>query len=71
MNSRGIVIVEILLGVILLVVTVAIHWCVSQIYWITVFPLPFQKLVLDVLQYLVAGLGIVLILDAFRRWKSC
>jgi hypothetical protein len=70
MNGRKVVILELFVGIILLVVAMIIYWWISQIYWIAVYPQPFRKQVLYVLPYTVAGLGIVLILDAARRWVS-
>jgi len=69
MNPKNIARLEAILGVVLLVVAVFVYWWVSQIYWIAVYPQPFQKQVLNVLPYAIAGLGIVLLLDAIRRWK--
>jgi hypothetical protein len=69
MNSKNVAALETIIGMVLLVVAGLVYWWMSRIYWIAVYPPPFQKQVLDMLPYIIAGLGVVLLLDAIRRWK--
>jgi len=70
MNQRRVATIELFVGIALLCVAAIVYWWTTQIYWIAIYPPPYQKQVLDALPYAISGLGIVLMLDAVRRWKT-
>jgi len=68
MRVRGAAIVELLIGLVLLIVGVAVYWWTSQLFWIMIYPPPVEKQILDVLPYITWMVGAVLILDSIRRF---
>ena len=70
MNQRRVAAIQLFVGIALLCVAAIVYWWTTQIYWIAIYPPPYQKQVLGALPYVISGLGIVLILDAVRRWRT-
>jgi len=68
MRVRGAAIVELLIGLVLLIVGVAVYWWTSQLFWIMIYPPPVEKQILDVLPYITWIVGAALILDSIRRF---
>jgi len=68
MRVRRAAIIELLIGLVLLIVGVAVYWWTSQLFWIMIYPPPVEKQILDVLPYIAWIVGAALILDSIRRF---
>ena len=68
MRVRRAAIIELLIGLVLLIVGVAVYWWTSQLFWIMIYPPPVEKQILDVLPYITWIVGAALILDSIRRF---
>lgn len=67
MSSKRAAIVELLVGLVLLIVGVAVYWWARQLFWIMTYPPPIEKQILDALPYVAWVIGAVLVLDSIRR----
>ncbi len=59
--------IELLVGTISLIAGLAIYLWAMQLVWITIYPPPIEKRILDILPYIIWAGGIVLIIDSIRR----
>jgi len=59
--------IKLFIGLVLLVIGAAVHWWARQLVWITIYPPPIKKQILDVLPYLFWVSGVVLTLGSTRR----
>jgi len=70
MSGKRVVIIELFIGLVLWIIGVAVYWWARQLFWILIYPPPIEKQILDVLPYVFWIIGIVIIIDSIRRWRS-
>ena len=68
MSGKSVAIIEGIIGLILLIAGAADYWWSRQLVWIMTYPPPIQKQVIDILPYIVSIIGMILIIDSFRRY---
>lgn len=70
MSGKRVAIIELFIGLVLWIIGVAVYWWARQLFWILIYPPPMEKRILDVLPYVIWIIGIVMIIDSIRRWRS-
>jgi hypothetical protein len=59
---------EMIIGLLLIIAGYLLYWWSTSLLWILIYPPPFEKQLISIFSFLLIVLGILLVIDGFRRF---
>ena len=70
MEKKRVIFVEFFIGLLLIATGLCLWWGSQQLVWILIFPPPVTKKLIEIIPFICWAIGILLILDTFRRTRK-
>jgi len=67
MEKKRIMFLELVVGDLFFITGIFVWWWSKQLFWISIFPPPLEKQIIETIPFVLWGLGILLLLDVLRR----
>ena len=59
---------EVAIGLLLVAIGFVLWWWSTQLVWILIYPQPLAKTLIESMPFVFWAIGILLVIDGFRRW---